>query len=767
MREYKKGFGLLVLVLLSTITRAQVIQIDQNYTAQQLVENVLINSGCAQASSFSVSGGNFSDGSKSYAYFSNTSPSFPFAEGIILSTGKALSAQGPNSYISDDGGGMGWGGDSDLNQALGVSNTTNRTILEFDFVPLSDKISFDYIFASEEYHDNAQCTYSDGFAFLLKKVGTSSYQNLAVIPGTNIPVKVTSVHPQVPGGCAAQNEAYFGSYNSSNHPTNFNGQTVVLTAQSTVEPGETYHIKLVIADEGNFRYDSAIFLKAGSFNIGPDLGADRTLSGGNPLCPSENLVLNGTLTGATSYKWYRNNVAISGATNPTYSVSQSGTYKVEVTINGTCTTTGEITLEYAPLTANNTQLTQCDDNSDGITTYNLTNAQQAITGGTPGVTIQGYYHTLLDAQNQINSIGNFQNYQNTTPNESIIVKVKNQYNCLAYATVTLQIPNHSIAPVRFEKCDSDTVQNGSTEFTTANFTSITNQLLTGQPVGLSVVFFTSAQNAVLQNNPISVPFTNTVPDQQVIYARISNVGECYSIVAVTLIVHSFNPVNFHDEIVPICDGNPVVLDAGSGFTSYLWNTTPTQNSQTITVSTSGTYTVTVTNSLGCQATKKFTIETSLPPTITSIETQSFMGQNNSITVHVFPLGNYQYSLDNIIFQNSNVFTPLNPGEYNVYVKNLCGDDNQTVYILDYPHFFTPNNDSYNDTWFIKNLESEYPNSQVRIFDRYGKLLKQMTATDTYGWNGLYLNNQLPADDYWFVLTLENGQIIKGHFALLR
>ena len=222
---------------------AQNISVDDSYTAQQLVQNVLINSTCATVSAFSVDGGNFADGSNSYARFTNTNPSFPFTDGIVLATGRASSTEGPGGNLSDDGNGMSWGGDPDLDQALGVNNTLNRTILEFDFTPQTNEISFDYIFASEEYHGNAQCTYSDGFAFLLKKVsGTNPYQNLAIVPGTTVPVKVTSVHPDVPGGCSAQNEAYFGSYNNFNYPTTFDGQTVVMTAKSDVEIGQLYHI---------------------------------------------------------------------------------------------------------------------------------------------------------------------------------------------------------------------------------------------------------------------------------------------------------------------------------------------------------------------------------------------------------------------------------------------------------------------------------------------------------------------------------------------
>jgi hypothetical protein len=163
---------------------AQYIQVNDTYSARQLVENVLIDSPCANVTNFTISGGNFGTGENSYGYFNSGTSGFPFLNGIVLSTSKAVATQGPNSSVlSDDA--SGWGGDSDLEQALNISNTSNATVLEFDFTPLTSKVSFDYIFASEEYHGNAPCRYSDGFAFLLKVAGsTNPYQNLAIVPNT-------------------------------------------------------------------------------------------------------------------------------------------------------------------------------------------------------------------------------------------------------------------------------------------------------------------------------------------------------------------------------------------------------------------------------------------------------------------------------------------------------------------------------------------------------------------------------------------------------
>jgi gliding motility-associated-like protein len=673
MNTFKYTISVLLFALGIQFGKAQNISVDEGYTPQDLVEDVLINSTCANVFNVSVSGGNFATGEKSYGYFDGTGTTFPFQNGIILSTGKINNAPGPNSYLSDDGGGMGWNGDSDLNDALGLSNTFNATILEFDFIPLGNRISFDYIFSSEQYLSNPspnQCNFTDGFAFLLKRNGETSYQNLAVIPDTNIPVKVNTVRGSGTI-CPPANQAYFDAFNGTNHPTNFNGQTKVLKAESNVIPGETYHIKLVIADEGNYRFDSAIFLGGGSFNFGIDLGDDRLIATGNPLCPGETLTVDATQVGATGYQWFQNTNPISGATNPTYTITSAGEYTVDIFYGTTCSPPSEtLKIEYA---------------------------------------------------------------------ESLII-------------------NQDL----FTECDADDNQDGKTVF---NLDDIKNQLFTNLPVDFVVSFF----EIPTSTTALPTNYTNTSPLSETIYARIMNVQGCYSDYPVTLRVNTFDAI-LVDETIGLCEDSILTLDAGSGFSSYEWNTNPPQFTQQITVNSGGIYEVTVTNALNCPKTKTFTIEASGIATIENIAINDFQ-ENNTVTIEISStsLGDYEYSLDGVNYQDSNVFTNLNAGEYTVYVqdKKGCGIVFETFYILDYPKYLTPNGDGYNDTWFIKNLDKRnLENSVITIFDRYGKLLKRYVA-DRESWNGTFNGNNLPSTDYWFTIELTDGKTIKGHFALKR
>lgn len=744
---------------------AQYIQVNDTYTAQQLVENVLIDSPCANVSNFTVSGDTFNPGSQSYGYFNAGTSSFPFSNGIVLSTSRAKRTEGPNNNLIDEGDNA-WLGDADLEQALGISNTYNATVLEFDFVPITNSISFDYIFASEEYSGGNPCRYSDGFAFLLKEAGSANpYRNLALIPGTTTPVLVTSVHPYVSGNCPAANPAYFGGINGSNAPINLNGQTVVLTAKSNVTPGVTYHIKLVIADHENIRYDSAIFLGGGSFNVGTDLGPDRLIATNNPICDGKTYQLNATQPGSNSYKWFRNGIQIPGATNATYTVSSAGIYSVEVTLGTTaCIAKGKVTIEYTPLPSlTNATIVQCDENHDGISLFNLTKVDTIIKNGDASLGAVTYYENLYDAQNQVilNAIATPTSYVSTA--KTIYASVSNALGCANTATVNLQISNNTVSAYKdFESCDLDSNKDGFYSF---HLSDVDPVVLNGLPAGLVVKYFLGYDDALLDVNSLPANYTNPIRYQATIYAKIINGSDCYGIIPVHLFVNKNEPDDFEDESVFICDNTPVTVAVVTTFSSYNWSNGDTD--YTTIINAPGSYTVTVADANGCEATKKFIAIQSGIPTIVSVDVNDFQGDNNTVVVHPSGLGIFEYSLDSVTFQSSPVFNHVLPGKYTIEVRDTqgCGHDFYTIYVLNYPTYFTPNNDGYHDIWSIENLDT-HSKAIVSIFDRYGKFIYQFDAKHK-GWDGMLDGHQLPSDDYWFIIELENNKLVKGHFALKR
>ncbi|UPQ78222.1 T9SS type B sorting domain-containing protein [Flavobacterium azooxidireducens] len=276
-----------------------------------------------------------------------------------------------------------------------------------------------------------------------------------------------------------------------------------------------------------------------------------------------------------------------------------------------------------------------------------------------------------------------------------------------------------------------------------------------------------AENQITSDEIANTTNFELLTGNKIIYIRIDSPNTCFQIVELDLTLYN-KPIIEINDIMPICDGNEITINAGNGFDNYNWSTGETTPS--IIVSQPGNYDVTVSEIHGpliCTSTKNFTVVLSNPATITNIETKDWTTSENIIQIDVTGLGNYEYSLDNINFQDSNLFTNLPSGDYTIYVrdKNDCGAVDQKVYLLMYPLFFTPNGDGYNDKWKIKFSEIE-PNMTVTIFDRYGKFIKQIGA-NSEGWDGTFLGNHLPSSDYWFIVTRQNGKEYRGHFSLKR
>ena len=781
MIPVKRFLFILFLCCLSAKMNAQVITIDDTKTPTQLIENILINSSCANASNSTGRGDTFRLGKQSFAYFNSNGSSFPFREGIVLATSTAQSAIGPFVSNPNDGSddSISWGRDTDLDQTLGI-NSINTTVLEFDFIANTSSLSFNYIFASNEYQYDFPCRYSDGFSFLIKEVtSTGPYQNLAVIPNTNTPVSSVNIHPKIdPGssvggisypGCAASNESYFNGRNTNTSPINFAGQTVVMTASSTVTAGKKYHVKLVIGD-ADVRYQtSAIFLEAGSFASKIVLGEDRTIANNNPACFGERITLDSKLSAADyTFKWYKkDNPAITLGSGSTYEVTDAGNYVVEATvISTTCILSGEIKIDYASeIQSTDTSLLQCDDNTDGISIFDLSKVNNIIKNNVASILNEGFYETLTDAQNKTNKIAVPNRYVNNAPNQIVYARLENQFGCSKIAQVTLEIVNTSMAdPNPISICDQDQIQDGFYQFDLDR--DVTQQL--GLMAGLTANYYATANDAVTETNQLPNIFRNTTAFNQTIYGRVVNGPDCYDIIPVPLVVNTFDPPNFANESVFICKNSDVTLTVDSGFSSYSWNTAPGNTTNSLTVTAPGDYAVTVTNANGCKKTKTFKVILSEPATLTGATVKDFSGNDNSVLLEYTGVGDYEFSLDGVTFQDDPLFTRVAAGTYNAVArdKNGCGlSSNITIYVLDYPRFFTPNGDGYNDLWFINDIE-HLPNFKIYVFDRYGKLLKEMNQ-NSIGWNGIFNGQQLPSDDYWFTLTFVNGKSVKGHFTLKR
>lgn len=263
--------------------KAQLV-VGNTLTPQQLVQDVLLGSGVT-VSNITFNGGPGNTINEQAGTFDGTNTNIGIPNGVMLATGSVNVALGPNNSPSSTLGGGNFGAaDPDLTLLAGVA-TNDRAVLEFDFVPSGDSISFRFVFASEEYPEYVCGSVNDAFGFFLSGPGISGpFQdnavNLAVVPGTNVPVSINTVNPGVVGanGIASNcsnldpnwqaNNIYYVD-NTGSTTIQFDGQTVVLTARAAVQCNQTYHIKLAIADGGDTAFDSAVFLESSSFSSTP------------------------------------------------------------------------------------------------------------------------------------------------------------------------------------------------------------------------------------------------------------------------------------------------------------------------------------------------------------------------------------------------------------------------------------------------------------------------------------------------------------------
>ena len=430
---------------------------------------------------------------------------------------------------------------------------------------------------------------------------------------------------------------------------------------------------------------------------------------------------------------------------------------------------------------------QCDDNNDGIFTFNTSSLESDLLKGQNNLSITYFdqaNNPLKDA-NGMSIISPFPvNFTSTSQTIKAVVTNNTPQLCFDETTITFIVDASPIAnavsSALTTACDDEADpinQDGKFAFDTSTFETT---VLGGQ-IGMDVKYYD--QNNVLLPSPLPNPFITKTQNITVIVQNPLNTI-CAATTTLNFVVNPIPNINLNldglaNELV--CSNLStffVTLDAGildgspTSDYDYIWTKDGIivgTNSPTIDVNTVGDYTVEVINNSDCSRIRTITVTASNIATIVSVDVVD-LTDVNTVTVNVTGPGDYQYSIDEAtgFWQDSNFFSNVPAGEHVVYVtdKNGCGQVYQAIVIVGVPKFFTPNGDSYNDVWEIKGI-SKYPQAEVQLFDRYGKYITTLNAINK-SWNGNYNGAPLPADDYWYVLNLENGKPeIKGHFSLKR
>lgn len=483
---------------------------------------------------------------------------------------------------------------------------------------------------------------------------------------------------------------------------------------------------------------------------------------------------------------------ISSYRNSGYPNVQTIWARVDSTITNDCFgfTKFNLVVEALPIINNvgtNNVIRACDDDQDGILIFNTANLESTLLGGQTNKTI---VYT-----NQAGAIipSPFPPTYQVTTSQIISVYIKNNETVASDAPcnetgtfkfIVDDLPQAFDLPINaLTQCDDNetdpSLQDGKYPFVT---TSIQSDILQGQ-TGM-VVTYTFADGTTSSTLPN--PFETAT---QTVTVRVANFinATCWDETELKFIVNPIPKINLNvngqdNELV--CTNLPtfiVTLDAAitdgtpqSNYT-YQWfldgTSIPLATNYTLDVNTEGTYTVEVTNTFGCPSIRTIIVTASEIASIQTIEIID-LSDSNSVLVNVTGNGgDYVYSIQESFgpYQTSNLFTNVAIGFHTVYIKDLngCGIAEQIISVLGVPKYFTPNGDGFNDTWNIKGANQDfYADSIIYIFDRYGKLIKQISPIGN-GWDGTINENLAPSDDYWYSIKFDDGRSAKGHFTLKR
>ncbi|MBF6645887.1 T9SS type B sorting domain-containing protein [Chryseobacterium indologenes] len=450
------------------------------------------------------------------------------------------------------------------------------------------------------------------------------------------------------------------------------------------------------------------------FGVSYHVSQNDALTGNNPITTPQ------TVNTTTVYYY---SISYTDASNPDNPLNK-------------CKQVGAFRFKNGAITAKNATLTQCNNNNAGTALFDLTSAD---VGSNPN-SIKRYFLSMTDLNANANEITNPTTF--VSAEGTIYVKVTSEFGCKAIAQISLKF--HPVVVVNDAILRSCALE---TNLSTGAF-NLGNASVTGQTNPIKK-YYPSLTDAVNQTNEI-VTFNNYIAPNGVVYVRVSNAQGCYNVAKITLVV--IEPVYsaiLKDKI--ICAEARTVLDAGPGFKSYEWSTGAT--TQTINVGI-GTYWVKLKTG-ECVITQPVKVYASEQPVISTVD----IG-NTTVTVSV--MGGtppYQYSLDNVTWQNSNIFNNVARGDYKIFVKDTYNCDPVEIGIVvpNLVNVITPNADGINDIVDYSALGGKQ-NLVMDIFDRYGTKIHQLNKLSGYTWDGTQKGRKVPTGTYWYsVMWNENDK----------
>lgn len=446
-------------------------------------------------------------------------------------------------------------------------------------------------------------------------------------------------------------------------------------------------------------------------------------------------------------------------------VSNNGNYECYDTVSFS------LRIFDSPVVQNVADWQVCNNNNRGTYDFNLNEKSTEILGDQPETRFRiSYYLSQTDADSGQNAVTN--NYQKTGNPETIFYRVENIGNTDCFLTDSFvlevfDIPTAS-APLAIFACGEN--ESGIKTF---DLSVKDAEVLNGQnPNTFIVSYFASQNDADYNQNPLPKEAYTNSQLNETIYARLYNINgvDCFDTTKFEINLKPLPQPNLEETYV-ICPDSPKLIIDGGDFETWSWRNdsgTELETARNISITDLGDYTLTVTqktNDITCEKTIPFEVVSSGAPEDFTTEIGD-PSDNVSIIVNTIGTGEFEYSTDGENFQDGNRLEVF-PGTRTVYVRDkfLCRTISKEVIALGYQKFFTPNNDGTHENWNIIGAYN-YPESQLYIYDRYGKLLQQVSPM-TAGWDGSYNGLPLPESDYWFRYIFDGGKVFTGHFSLKR